>query len=439
MRTRTLSPIALAVVVVASSSGAADPYRADYIARTKSHINEIVSKDHKSLTHDEHIAINEHWHIAMRALRVREVAQGEDDADAVARVDALLKRKDAAFFKHLEELNAKSPARMVLAAPKIASPGDGQSMPLDGKLEFKIAPYKNATKYYCALVEGSHHWVGISSKPECDLDVGHPAHAKFTAGAAEFRARALVKGTWSELARISLTLAGTSPPAPTAQPDHPPAPAPPAPPEGPSKWDTVYKDGYFRDDHPISRGDSHICPAIGPRLTVSGGKVSIPWIIANPSISQRGIGPRKGRDHSNDVGPATINMGTLSFAIHPDGKVNETVSLKPLPPEVLATILDEKDRAAWSNLSAVKITGEFFVAHNTAVGGPGSGRGGHFSITVPGGGDSGQLTSPSCDGGIRMVEEHFVRADCRNRGDSCSTSNDCCGYSTCYAGLCIER
>ena len=140
------SRVALAMVVFSSPYAAADPYAADYKRDTTKHINDVVLKGNKTLTRDEHVAINEHWHLATRALRVREVALGESEQASVARVDAFLKKKDAAFFAHLEELNAKAPVKIVLAPPKIGAPTEGQSMSLDGKLAFQIEPDTNATK-----------------------------------------------------------------------------------------------------------------------------------------------------------------------------------------------------------------------------------------------------------------------------------------------------
>ena len=198
-------------------------FRQDYVTSTSQKINTIVNKDKKAVTTDEHTLIHDHWRRAMRALRVRELAEDEHEAATVTRVDTFLKKVDTGFFATLTDLNAKAPVKVVLPPPTIASPAPNTPMPVGGSYTFKIAPYKDANAYLCVLTQDKHFWwnhgnaKSMSQNGECVLDATKPEHARFTAGKAHFIGRALVKGVWTEPVKEDIELTG---PGGAAAPAH---------------------------------------------------------------------------------------------------------------------------------------------------------------------------------------------------------------------------
>ena len=195
------------------ATAAASPFKEDYLRASSKRIDEVVTKDHKTLTAEEHAAIEDHWRSAMRALRVREIAETEHDAAAVARVDTFLQKLDAAFFARLTDLNAKAKVHSVLAPPKILSPAGGQVVTVGAGLGLQIEPYKEASRYFCAASQGSSgggHASALSEGPACGLPGSGPM--PFKAGRAELVARAFVKGVWSEPAKVEIELRGAEPP-----------------------------------------------------------------------------------------------------------------------------------------------------------------------------------------------------------------------------------
>ena len=193
-------------------AAAESPFKEEYLRAASKRIDEVVTKDHKTLTAEERAAIGDHWRSAMRALRVREVAESGHDAAAVARVDTFLKKVDAAFFVRLTDLNAKAPVHAVLAPPKILSPAGGQVVPLGTGLGIRIESYGGASRYFCAVSQGGSagtHASAQSLGPACALPGSE--RMPFKAGRAQLVARALVKGVWSEPAKVEVALVGAGP------------------------------------------------------------------------------------------------------------------------------------------------------------------------------------------------------------------------------------
>ena len=160
-------------------------FKLDYIKATSVKVRDIAHKDHKAITKDEHTLINGHWRRAMRALRVRELAEDDHDAKMEQRVDSFLKRTDDKFFDSLTALNAKAPPRP--DTPVVASPAAGASVPVAGAFTFKFAP-SAGLKHVCTIVQVVDHqaasWVDFSKTDECVFAADKPEHAKFKAGPA---------------------------------------------------------------------------------------------------------------------------------------------------------------------------------------------------------------------------------------------------------------
>ncbi len=193
----------------------------DYIRATSTKIREIANKDHKAVTKDEHSLINVHWRRAMRALRVRELAEDDHDAKMEGRVDSFLKKTDDRFFDALTGLNAKAPPRP--ATPVVASPLAGASVPLAGAFTFKLVPTAGL-QHVCTIVQVIGHesasWVDRSKTDGCVFAADKPEHAKFKAGTAHLHVWAhqtTPQGEiYSDAANITFELTGPGGAAPPA-------------------------------------------------------------------------------------------------------------------------------------------------------------------------------------------------------------------------------
>ena len=190
-------------------------FKSDYIKATTLKVRDIAHKDHKAITKDEHTLINGHWRRAMRALRVRELAEDDHDAKMEQRVDSFLKRTDDKFFDTLTALNAKAPPRP--DTPVVVSPLAGGSVPVAGAITFKLAPTAGL-KHVCTLVQVIDHqaasWVDFSKTDECVFAADKPEHAKFKAGPAHLHVWAhqtTPQGEiYSDAANITFELTGAA-------------------------------------------------------------------------------------------------------------------------------------------------------------------------------------------------------------------------------------
>ena len=188
-------------------------FKSDYVKATSLKIRDIAHKDRKAITKDEHTLIHRHWRRAMRALRVRELAEDDHDGKMEQRVDSFLKKTDDTFFDTLTGLNAKAPPRP--DTPVVASPAAGASVPVAGAFTFKLAPTAGL-KHVCTLVQVIGHeaasWVDFSKTDECVFAVDKPEHAKFKAGPAHLHVWAhqtTPQGEiYSDAANITVELTG---------------------------------------------------------------------------------------------------------------------------------------------------------------------------------------------------------------------------------------
>jgi hypothetical protein len=132
------------------------------------------------------------------------------------------------------------------------------------------------------------------------------------------------------------------------------------PPKGPKHWDGVYilthADGGPRmcpqmtadlKTIPVVEKGEHLQKyELGPsksQATVLNGRLSIPWKI------RLGSGPTA----------RVLDLGQLSFAIPPDGTIDDSATQNPLPPEALeADDVDQGMKTALSDLKDVLIEGE---------------------------------------------------------------------------------
>ncbi len=203
-------------------------FRRQYVRETRKKQKSITA--HHVWTPEMGKLASDHWRRAYATLRIRELADDEKDAAAVARTDALLKKLDDAYFTALPELVAKAPA--VPGAPMLASPAAGASAPIGAPLTFKFTPYKDAARYACSLRQSGHSWSSRNGKewgttPECTIPANDPHWAKFHAGKAHFVGHAITMGKsakgkdiqqWSEPVDVEVTLTGGAAPTPTPMP-----------------------------------------------------------------------------------------------------------------------------------------------------------------------------------------------------------------------------
>jgi hypothetical protein len=206
-------------------------YRVAYIEQTVSREREITA--HHVWTPEMSNASWTHWHRAYRALRIRDLAQDDNEAATVARVDAYLSRLTDHFLTLLQELTAKSPE--VPPPPTLLSPSASASLPIGTAVTFKLAPYKDAMHYYCWLWEpGGHYWSNwqvstesYGTSPECTIAADDPRWSAFRAGKVEFHGRAILsaKSTtgkdyriWSEPVKAEFALTGGAAPTVSGTP-----------------------------------------------------------------------------------------------------------------------------------------------------------------------------------------------------------------------------
>jgi hypothetical protein len=211
-----------------AAAGSAKPFqetpeqrerRFKYVRETAAKTREIIRKDNKAFTKDEGILINNHWRTAMRGLRIKDLAEDDNEPKVVGRVDAAMKRIDDRFFTKLGDLNAKAPPRP--PSPVITSPAANANEPLTGAFTFKFKPEANVVKRFCSLVQAQghefHHWSEtVKGADECTLGTDKPQHAKFTPGKAHFHAWLMVGDNWSDMTSETIELTGAGGAAPVA-------------------------------------------------------------------------------------------------------------------------------------------------------------------------------------------------------------------------------
>jgi hypothetical protein len=225
-------------------------YRMRYVAETVQREGEIAK--HHVWTPEMSKASWTHWRRAYRALRIRELAQDDGEDAAVARVDAYMKKSTDHFLTLLAELTAKSPE--VPGPPTLTSPAAGAALAVGTPVTFKMAPYKDATQYYCWFWQpGGHYWSNwqassesYGTSPECTIPGDDPKWSKFHSGKAEFYGRAIVPTKtaagkdykmWSEAVKLEVAVTGGAAPSGSGSgdagsaiplPPRPPAPKPSA-------------------------------------------------------------------------------------------------------------------------------------------------------------------------------------------------------------------
>lgn len=84
--------------------------KAEYLAKTLRHIRALVHADGKELTDAERRSVEEHWQVALRLLRVRDVAEAEGDAAGAEAARELLQDAELRLYDHLLEMNQRAPA-----------------------------------------------------------------------------------------------------------------------------------------------------------------------------------------------------------------------------------------------------------------------------------------------------------------------------------------
>lgn len=200
-------------------------YRVAYIEQTLLREREITT--HHVWTPEMSNASSTHWHRVYRALRIRDLAQDDNETATMARVDAYLSRLTDHFLALLQELTAKSPE--VPPPPTLVSPTASASLPIGTAVTFKLAPYKDAMHYYCWLWEpGGHYWSNwevstesFGTSPECTIAADDPRWSAFHAGKAEFHGRAILSAKsstgkdykiWSDPVKADFALTGGAAP-----------------------------------------------------------------------------------------------------------------------------------------------------------------------------------------------------------------------------------
>lgn len=88
--------------------------RQDYVARISKEVRAIVRSD-GVITAEEKELVRQHWRRSMRAHRIRLLAEDENNAAIVARVDAYLAKIEKTLMDHLKELNKKGAAKPAAA------------------------------------------------------------------------------------------------------------------------------------------------------------------------------------------------------------------------------------------------------------------------------------------------------------------------------------
>jgi hypothetical protein len=201
-------------------------YRLKYMEDTVER-ERAVTKHHIWTPEMAHASGN-HWRRAYRTLRIRELAQDDNDTATMDRADAHLKKVTDHFFVLLAELTANAPE--VPAPPALTSPAAGAQLAVGTPVTFKMAPYKDALNYYCWFWQpGGHYWTNwqasgesYGSSPECTVAADDPKWSKFHSGKAEFYGRAMVLAKsgagkeykmWSEPVKVEVMVTGGVTPA----------------------------------------------------------------------------------------------------------------------------------------------------------------------------------------------------------------------------------
>lgn len=190
-------------------------FRRAYIESTSQRIHAIADANDKARTPEESAQIGRHWVSAMKAIRIREVAQDVGDTACVGKVDAFLGKLDVGFYETLTALAAEAPPRP--RAPTFALPAPEATFLLDQPFVCRVADYPGATARICGLREnGRTLWYGCGATGECRIS---PALWRFgSPGPAQLLARALVNRLWSDTAERPIRIAPSdAPPAPTLE------------------------------------------------------------------------------------------------------------------------------------------------------------------------------------------------------------------------------
>jgi hypothetical protein len=221
---RQLKVFGLAFAVVLSSglltSGVADAedtpdqiaFRNQYVAKTQRRTREILDTGHKARTAEENAIINKHWNTAFKAIRIRELAQDDNDQATVTRVDNFLSRLDNQYYDDLSAAVARAPDRP--GAPKLLYPVNGSKLAMGRSHALcRFAPDQNAVSYSCILTQGSTHHSHnyfCSRSGDCFGDVND---GTFKPGPAQIVAAMYIQDQyWSEQTRVDVELVEASPP-----------------------------------------------------------------------------------------------------------------------------------------------------------------------------------------------------------------------------------
>jgi hypothetical protein len=82
-------------------------YRRRYVALTVARLQKAIILRHRGLSSREKEVVRKHWRVALRLLRLRDVAQDEGDLAATRRVEAALTLADRRLFDALEVPNTE--------------------------------------------------------------------------------------------------------------------------------------------------------------------------------------------------------------------------------------------------------------------------------------------------------------------------------------------
>lgn len=174
-------------------------YRLQYVADTVAKENSLL----KGLVRTPEVqkVVASHWRRAYRTLRIRELAEDNNDAATVARTDALLRKLDGHFFAALAEMAPSLPT--IPAAPTIASPAPNANIPIGSALTITVTPAAGSTpnEYYCVASEGGGHalvnWDAAGkhygTEPNCTFPANDPRWAKMKPGKGGIWAATMVK------------------------------------------------------------------------------------------------------------------------------------------------------------------------------------------------------------------------------------------------------
>jgi len=199
----------------AKETAAQAEFRRAYIESTEHRIHAIADANGKARTPEESAQIGHHWARAMKAIRIREVAQDVGDTVYVGKVDAFLARLDAAFYDTLTELAAEAPLRP--RAPTIVEPASSATFRVDQPFECRVAEYPGARARICGLREnGRVVWYGCGGTGECRINAAFWRFA--SPGPAQIVGRVPVDRVWSNVAEVPIRLAASdAAPAPTLE------------------------------------------------------------------------------------------------------------------------------------------------------------------------------------------------------------------------------